>query len=177
MQIFNLTEMDAQTMRRFAAFQMNGKRTKKRILNVFVLLLCGFSLLLTLSSAILLEDFELLVYGGVLLLMMMLWFALASLTKRRLEKNYSLRGISAVRYVFEDDGFCAEVVSSGAQITDRVGYAALKRAVETKDDFYLHMGMRGWYIVSKNGFDEEGALCDMRILFSSLLGTKFKILS
>ncbi len=177
MHVVNCTELDPQTMHRFAVFQLNGKRTFNRIMAVTISVLVGIVFLCALYLGIFFSDPTAFVYGAVMLAILGVWFVLKLHLKKKMENNYASRGISAIRYLFEDDGFGVETISAGAQISERIRYTALTRICETDEDFYLKIGLRGWYIVSKRGFSDEGGLCDLRIRFSSLLGKKYSIVS
>lgn len=172
MQISNYTEMDAPTMRRYATFHLDQNRTLRSLR----VLMVAVGVLLLLIATFWIRSTEFRIYCIVLLLLILVWFALFSRRGKRLEGTYAARGITAIRYLFEDDGFSVEVVSKGAAISERVPYTALKRAVETPDDFYLYIRMNACYIVSKHGFDDVPALADLRLRFSAQLGTKYKIL-
>ncbi len=172
--VINHTEFDPVTMRNFATFQVRGRNTTRGLFGKLTVILTLVALLLCVLAS--LSEPSFFVYGVCVLLLFFGWTLLRVFLRKRLEKVYAVRNISGAHYAFGDDGFTVEVVSESIEIKESMSYSFMTSVVECEGAFYLMMGRRGTYIVSKRGFENENDLCDLRIKFSALMGKKYTIL-
>ena len=169
MNILNHSEFDSVTMKKFAKVWMSSTQVMKAFRIFFTVFFVVIALLATV--AIFFAPY--LWTSSLLLYLCCLIFLGVNIVKRkRIEKVYRIRDITAIRYTFLDEEFLTEAVSEKLSSKATLPYSIIKKVFET-ETFLCIWCKNGAYIVKMDGFSSYNDLVDVRIKLSSLLGKNY----
>ena len=169
MNILNHSEFDSVTMKKFAKFWMSSTKVMK----AFSIFFTVFFVVIALCATVAMFFAPYLWTSSLLLYLCCLIFLGVNIVKRkRIEKVYRIRGITAIQYTFSDDEFCGEIISDKMNGCDTVSYSYVSKVIETKD-FLCIRCKNGIYLVKTDGFSSYNDLVDVRTKLSSLLGKNY----
>lgn len=169
MNVYNYSEFDPVTMKKFAKLMITPAKGWKAF-RIFTVSLISVIALFVTVSVLLIPS--LWVHGLIVYLCCFVYFGMNMLKRKQFADCYKSRGITAIKYTFCDEEFLAETVSDKMTASDTVSYSMIKKVVET-DTFLCIWCKNGAYIVKMDGFSQISDLADVRIRMSALLGTNY----